>query len=111
MSQLPIEISPEDVRRLIDESANFGFLDCRSEEENQIATIERATLIPMDQIKARFAEIEPYRDQRFIVHCHHGGRSLMVVEWLRENGFSQAQSMAGGIDKWSEKIDPTISRY
>jgi rhodanese-related sulfurtransferase len=45
------------------------------------------------------------------VHCHHGGRSLRVVRWLREQGFSRAQSMAGGIDQWAVDIDPSLPRY
>jgi rhodanese-related sulfurtransferase len=46
-----------------------------------------------------------------VVHCHHGGRSLRVAHWLREQGFANAQSMAGGIDRWSQEIDPSVPRY
>ena len=46
-----------------------------------------------------------------IVYCHHGVRSLNVVNWLREQGVSGCQSMAGGIDRWSLQIDPSIPRY
>jgi len=111
MTELPIEISTDDVKKWIDETAESGLLDCRTEEEYRTAAIDQATLIPMDQIQARLAEIEHFRDQRLVVLCHHGGRSLMVAEWLRQQGFHHAQSMAGGIDEWSEKIDPTIPRY
>jgi rhodanese-related sulfurtransferase len=45
------------------------------------------------------------------VHCHHGGRSLRVTQFLRQRGFAQAQNMAGGIDAWSLRIDPTVPRY
>ena len=31
--------------------------------------------------------------------------------WLRQQGYPQAQSMAGGIDVWSQTIDPTVPRY
>ena len=40
-----------------------------------------------------------------------GGRSLRVAAFLRQQGFDQAQSMAGGIDEWSQTIDPAIPRY
>jgi rhodanese-related sulfurtransferase len=52
-----------------------------------------------------------HRDRRIVVHCHHGGRSLRVANWLRGQGFEQAQSMAGGIDAWSTEIDPAVPRY
>jgi rhodanese-related sulfurtransferase len=45
------------------------------------------------------------------VLCHHGARSLSVTMWLRREGFDHAQSLAGGIDEWSRKIDPTVPRY
>jgi len=45
------------------------------------------------------------------VFCHHGVRSLSVVDWLRRQGVENCQSMAGGIDRWSLEIDPAVRRY
>ena len=106
-----MEISTAEVKQLFDAGAPFGLVDCRTDEERQTAAIEPAQFIPMNQIQARISEIEAYRDSQLVVYCHHGGRSLMVVEWLRGQGFSQAQSMTGGIDEWSTLIDPNITRY
>jgi rhodanese-related sulfurtransferase len=112
MSQdLPIEVSVGDVHSLYSNQDDFYFLDCRRVDEHQIAKINGAQLIPMDSLVARVNELEPYRDKRIVVHCHHGGRSLRVAQWLRQQGFSAAQSMAGGIDAWAIQIDPTIARY
>ncbi len=86
-------------------------LDCRTPEEYAIARIEGAVLIPMQEIAERFGELEPWRGKPIIVHCHHGVRSLRVVRFLREKGFSQAQSMQGGIDAWSLEVDPSVPRY
>jgi rhodanese-related sulfurtransferase len=38
-------------------------------------------------------------------------RSLRVAKWLREQGFTLAQSMQGGIDAWSTDVDPAVPRY
>ncbi len=65
----------------------------------------------MSEITTRLDELADARDAQLVVHCHHGGRSLKVARWLRENGFAQAQSMAGGIDQWSQEIDPSVPRY
>jgi len=46
-----------------------------------------------------------------IVFCHHGVRSLSVVDWLRRQGVENCQSMAGGIDAWSTMIDASVPRY
>jgi rhodanese-related sulfurtransferase len=86
-------------------------LDCRTADEYAIAKIEGAVLIPMQEISERVSELEPWRDKPIIVHCHHGVRSLRVTHFLREKGFSQAQSMKGGIDAWSVEVDPSVPRY
>jgi rhodanese-related sulfurtransferase len=86
-------------------------LDCREPEEHAIARIEGGRLIPMQQIPERLAELEAWRHKPLIVHCHHGVRSLRVVDFLRSKGFSQAQSLAGGIEAWSLEIDPAVPRY
>jgi rhodanese-related sulfurtransferase len=65
----------------------------------------------MSEMAERVGELEPYRDWRIVVHCHHGGRSLRVANWLRGQGFANAQSLAGGIDAWAAEIDPTLPRY
>jgi rhodanese-related sulfurtransferase len=86
-------------------------LDCRTAEEYALAKIEGAVLIPMQEIAERLSELEPWREKPIIAHCHHGVRSLRVTHFLREKGFSQAQSMKGGIDAWSVEIDPSVPRY
>ncbi len=108
---LPIEVDCATVKSLQDSGEQFLLLDCRREDEFAIACITGSTLIPMDQLTERSGELAGYREGRIIVHCHHGGRSLRVAHWLRQQGFSQAQSMAGGIDAWSEQIDTKVARY
>lgn len=86
-------------------------LDCRTADEYAIAKIEGAVLIPMQELAERLSELEPWRNKPIIVHCHHGVRSLRVTHFLRDKGFSQAQSMKGGIDAWSVEVDPSVPRY
>jgi rhodanese-related sulfurtransferase len=46
-----------------------------------------------------------------VVFCHHGVRSLSVVDWLRRQGLENCRSMSGGIDLWSLQVDATVRRY
>ena len=46
-----------------------------------------------------------------VVICHHGGRSRMVTNFLRQNGFAGALNLKGGILAWSESIDPSVPQY
>src|SRR5215469_13893767 len=105
MSELPIEITCQEVKSLLDQAGDFALIDCREADEYAVARIDAAKLLPMSEIQQRVAELEPDRARRIVVHCHHGGRSLRVARWLRQNGFAGAQSMSGGIDEWSTKID------
>jgi rhodanese-related sulfurtransferase len=108
---LPLEVDCRTVRQMLDAAQDFLLLDCREADEHAKVAIAGSTLIPMSQIVDRAAELEPHRGQRIVVHCHHGGRSLRVANWLRQQGFDQAQSLSGGIDRWAIQIDPSLPRY
>lgn len=110
MSNSPIEIDVQSVKRLLDEG-EILLIDCREPEEYEAAKIEGAVLMPMSQWAAAADNLDEHQGKHLIVHCHHGGRSLRVTNWLRQNGFPEAQNMTGGIDAWSQEIDPQVPRY
>lgn len=109
--QIPFEIDCRSVKSRLDAGDPLLLIDCREQDEHALVHIGVARLMPMSELTARVAELEPHRDSPIVVHCHHGGRSLRVTNWLREQGFHQAQSMAGGIDEWAVEIDPSLPRY
>ena len=111
MTAEPVEISVQEVQALRSAGGPWLLVDCREPDEHSITRIEGAVLIPMREIPERLGELEPHRDGRIVVHCHHGVRSLRVTRFLRERGFAAAQSMAGGIEAWSLKVDPATPRY
>ncbi len=94
---------------LRDDPDRFTLLDCREPPEWAACRIEPAIHIPMGDIPARLQELDP--DRPIVVYCHHGVRSLGVVAALREAGFESVRSMAGGIDRWSREVDPSIATY
>jgi rhodanese-related sulfurtransferase len=107
---MDLEISPQEVKQLREKGQPFTLLDVREPWEYQTARIERAKLIPVADVPSRaHQELDP--DERIIVVCHHGVRSLNVANWLRQQGFEQAQSMRGGIDQWSRQVDPKVPVY
>lgn len=108
---LPLEIDVQDVKALLDASEDFLLLDCREQDEFELVRIGGATLLPMSEIQARAEELEPHRERRIVVHCHHGGRSMRVTQWLRGLGFVAVQNMRGGIDQWAIEVDSTLPRY
>ncbi len=111
-SRLPLEITPQDVKRRLDAGEKLHLIDVREPQEYALARIEGSELIPMRSVPAALQNIEARADDgAVIVCCHHGVRSLNVVNWLREQGVEACQSMAGGIDAWSLTIDPAVPRY
>jgi rhodanese-related sulfurtransferase len=107
---IPVEITPAEVKRRMDAREEFSLIDVREPEEHDICRIPGATLIPMREISKQFERLEESAPP-LIVFCHHGVRSLTVVSWLRDQGFNECTSMAGGIDAWSREIDPEVPRY
>jgi rhodanese-related sulfurtransferase len=107
----PLEVSCQSVQERLAAGEDLLLLDCREPAEFALASIPRATLLPMSELLARAAELDPHRDRAIVVYCHLGGRSLQVASWLRQQNFTGAQSMAGGIDAWAREVDPQVPRY
>ncbi len=107
---LPPEISVDALSQSLQQPHPPPLLDVREPWEVQLAAIPGSIFMPMGEVPSRaHQELDP--DQPLVVLCHHGARSLNVAMWLRQQGFDQAQSLAGGIDQWSRSIDPGVSRY
>ena len=114
--EVVIEIDVELAKQWLDSQQDDNgvpvfFLDCREPVEYQTASIAGATLVPMSKWPPSQEVTELMQGRRVVVFCHHGGRSLRVTNWLRQNGFPTALSMAGGIDAWSQQIDAAVPRY
>ncbi|MBA3651538.1 MAG: molybdopterin-synthase adenylyltransferase MoeB [Chthoniobacterales bacterium] len=87
----------------------FVLLDVREPFEFEMARIEGANLIPLGELPARWQELD--REKEIFVFCHSGVRSERAAEFLRSAGFPKVVNVAGGIDAWSEEIDPDVPRY
>ncbi len=103
------EISPSEAEKLLREK-EVRLIDVREPWEFAAARIEGSVLMPMGDVPSRaHQELDP--DERLVVLCHHGMRSLNVVAWLRNQGFEQAQSLRGGIEAWAAEVDDAVGRY
>jgi rhodanese-related sulfurtransferase len=104
------EITPEEVKSKIEASERFTILDVREPWEFETAQIDGAKLIPMGDVPSRaHQELDP--EDHIVVVCHHGVRSMNVAVWLRQQGFENTQSMRGGIDAWSKRVDGRVPAY
>ena len=107
-------ISVIELKALLESDASaVALVDVRNPAEAEVATIPGATLIPLARIESGEA-LEQIRalaaDRRLLVHCKLGGRSARAVDLLMQQGI-QATNVTGGIDAWSEQVDPAVPRY
>jgi rhodanese-related sulfurtransferase len=108
-----MEVSPEELKELLEREGPrpFRLIDVREEEEFRICRLEWAELIPL----AMLAQEAPIRlidkDKPIVVYCHHGMRSSYAAEFLRSHGYEHVYNLTGGIDAWSELVDPSVPRY
>lgn len=110
VNDLPLEITALEVKALLDRGLSLRLIDVREPAEHEICRIRAARLIPMRSIPEHLNELDS-DESPIVVFCHHGMRSLTVVDWLRKHGVDNCQSMIGGIDQWSAEIDPSVPRY
>jgi rhodanese-related sulfurtransferase len=104
-----IAISVFQLQELRQTGAAHLVLDVREPDELAICAVENAVHIPMAQVASRLSDLPA--DRPLVVMCHHGMRSLRVVQYLRANGFDNAVNLDGGIDAWAAAIEPAIGRY
>ncbi|MDB5743608.1 MAG: Rhodanese domain protein [Polaromonas sp.] len=92
-------------------------LDVREPWEVHTATVKEdgftLLAIPMREIPARLAELRssPGVHHPIACLCHHGMRSLQVANYLAQGGFEEVVNLQGGIDAWSQQVDPSVARY
>jgi len=99
-------------RELYDKMLN-GFdiqlLDIREPYEYSICKLNESLHIPIGQLISRIGEIS--KDKSLVVLCHHGIRSAMVVNYLRNNGFEKVFNLDGGINRWAFDVEPEMAKY
>jgi monothiol glutaredoxin len=82
--------------------------DVRTLRERELARIEGTTLLDADTAE-QIAALP--RDTPLYFHCHHGSRSLAAGQHFIEQGFVEVYNVTGGIDAWSQRVDPAVPRY
>lgn len=103
------QISVKELKQLRDQNPDLYLLDVREQDEWDIAKIEGAHLKPLSSLKENFQDIP--KDKQVYCYCKMGGRSAKAIEFLKSQGYSHLTKVQGGIQAWSEEIDPTIPRY
>ncbi len=104
-----VNVTPEKLESWLQEGRELQLLDVRTLAEHQTCRLDDSVLIPVQVLPRRFEELD--RDAEIVVYCHHGHRSAHAVDFLRRMGFANTFNLAGGIDAWSKRVDPSVPLY
>jgi monothiol glutaredoxin len=102
------QLSPAQLAELRGAGTALELIDVRGPDERAQAQIQGSRLL--DDATAHYLEGLP-RDTKLVFHCHHGGRSQRAAEEYARRGFRDVNNLAGGIDAWSQQVDPSVPRY
>ena len=93
---------------MIDSGTPFELVDVRTNEERAFAKIDGSR--PLDQSHHdALLRLDP--NTPIVFQCHHGVRSQQAAEYFRREGFRNLCNLRGGIDAWSQFVDPSVPRY
>jgi adenylyltransferase/sulfurtransferase len=104
-----LEISPVELAGRLEQSQPPLMVDVREPYEWKICSIPGSIHIPLSGLRERAAELGPDRD--IVAICHHGIRSLLALEILKSEGFTDVKSLHGGVETWALEVDPEMERY
>ena len=112
------EVSVHDVVDKQQQGTEFLLIDVREPNELELASLPAGEFInlPLSELRERRLDALPEalnqnKDADVVLFCHKGLRSAQVTVFLRQQGWSNAVSMAGGIDGWAEEIDESVGKY
>ncbi|MBA2586681.1 MAG: molybdopterin-synthase adenylyltransferase MoeB [Chthoniobacterales bacterium] len=107
-SDIP-SITPRELKEKQQRGFAIALLDVREPYEHEIARIDGSRLIPLGEIFDRVQEIP--REGDVVVYCKVGTRSAHAISELHGLGFTNLYNLVGGIDAWTDEIDPSLVKY
>jgi sulfur-carrier protein adenylyltransferase/sulfurtransferase len=102
-------ITAIELKSKLDRKDKFVLVDVREPYEYEICNIPGSKLIPLGELPARLSELDSADE--IVLHCKSGSRSAKALRILQDAGFRKLSNLQGGIQAWSERVDPSIPRY
>jgi rhodanese-related sulfurtransferase len=96
------EVSVVDVRAMQASQTPVVLLDVRDQAEVNLGMIPGAMHISRGTLEGKIERVVP-RDAKVVLYCSSGNRSLLAGDMLRQMGYADVSSLAGGIRAWVEQ--------
>lgn len=105
----PLQIDVLALDKIRKENQRVVIVDVREPWEFAICAIKESINVPLSTLPQNLGRLPS--EGPLVVLCHHGGRSMQAVAWLRQNGFANATNLDGGIDGWARQVDRSMATY
>ncbi|CAN5275293.1 hypothetical protein BH11CYA1_BH11CYA1_09840 [soil metagenome] len=106
-----LEITPLELKKRLDAGEKPFVLDIREAHELEICALNNSAHIPMGELPQRFQELAEQQEQEIIIYCRSGARSDRCAGFLRSQGFKNVLNLTGGILRWSDDVDSSLTKY
>ena len=103
------EIQPARLAERLARGEEIEVIDVREPFEWEIGHIPGARLVPLDRIAAEIPRLDKRRET--ILYCKVGARSMYAAQQLADAGVAEVRNLAGGILRWIDEVDPSMTRY
>ena len=103
------QLQAVELKKKLDSGEDIFLLDVRETWEFSLSAIDGSENFPLAEVVDRQQEFA--FEEEIVVICHHGERSQRAANELIECGFKTVHNLVGGIDAWSQVVDPTVPRY
>ena len=96
------EATPEEVKARLEQRDDFLLLDVREQDETSLGIVPHSKILSRAHFESRVEDVLPDKDAEVVVYCASGVRSVFSAKTLKELGYSNVKSMAGGFNRWKD---------
>ena len=104
-----MQLAPPDLHLLLKGPTPPKLLDVRTHEEWDAVRIEGAVRMSQETMQEILGKWP--REELVVIIDHHGAQGLDAAAYFHGQGFKNIRCLRGGIDAWSQEVDPSLPRY
>jgi len=94
------ELSVQQTKDLLEKNGKHLLLDVREKDEYREGHLEGAVSLPRGFLEIKVESTVPDKSTPLVAYCAGGVRSLLAAKALKEMGYEDVISMAGGYTAW-----------
>ncbi len=104
-----IFIEPKELKALREADPKLRLVDVRSREEFEAVNLAGSQLMSQPVVQAIMADGS--NDRPLVIIDHQGKTCLDAAAYFIGHGLKNVRALRGGLDAWSQEVDPGVRRY